>query len=268
MPRHTTPLAVTGGMVTVTTEHRVRTIAFDRPAQRNAMTAEMAREVVAALSSAAEDDVRAAVLTGEGDVFSAGGDLQAMADRDDTPAEALDRVEGTLTALVEAILGAPFPVVARVNGDAVGAATNLVAACDFAFAVEDARFGEVFVNVGLIPDCGGTVVLPATVGYRTAKELAMTGRLFDATEAAELGLITSAVPGDGLDDEVDDVLDTLGEKPTETLALTKRAFRENLGRPLGEALEREAYLQAIAYGTDAHEEGVRAFLEDRRPEFE
>lgn len=255
-------------MVTVTTAERVRTIAFDRPEKRNAMTAGAAREVVAALSSAAEDDVRAAVLTGEGEAFSAGGDLEAMADRDDGPAEALERVEGTLTALVQAIVGAPFPVLARVNGDAVGAATNLVAACDFAVAVEDARFGEAFVNVGLIPDCGGTVVLPATVGYRTAKELAMTGRLFDATEAASMGLVSAAVPADDLDDEVDDLLATLGEKPTETLALTKRAFRENLGRPLGEALEREAYLQAIAYGTDAHEEGVSAFLEDRRPEFE
>ena len=125
-----------------------------------------------------------------------------------------------------------------------------------------------FVNVGLIPDCGGTTILPATVGFRTAKELAMTGRLFDAREAAEIGLLNRTVPEGSLDEEVEDLLGTLAEKPTETLALTKRAFRENLGRPLWEALEREAYLQTIAYGTDSHEEGVRAFLEDRRPEFE
>jgi len=255
-------------MVTVSTDERVRTIAFDRPAQRNAMTADVARSLVAELSAAAEADARAVVLTGEGEAFSAGGDVTAMADRQETTGEALERLEGTLTAAVEAILGAPFPVVARVNGDAVGAATNLVAACDFAIAVEDARFGEVFVNVGLIPDCGGTVVLPATVGFRTARELAMTGRLFDAREAAEMGLVNAAVPDGDLDDEVEDLLETLGRKPTETLALTKRAFRENLWRPLGAALEREAYLQAIAYGTDAHEEGVQAFLEDRRPEFE
>ena len=255
-------------MVTVTTDGRVHTLAFDRPAQRNAMTADVARALTAALEDAAADDARAAVLTGEGEAFSSGGDVQAMAEREETPGEALARVEGTLTAAVEAILGAPFPVVARVNGDAVGAATNLVAACDFAVAAEDARFGEVFVNVGLIPDSGGTVVLPAVVGLRAAKELAMTGRLFDAAEAEELGLVNEAVPGGELDEAVDDLLETLGSKPTETLALTKRAFRGNLGRPLGEALEREAYLQTVAYGTDAHEEGVRAFLEDRRPEFE
>lgn len=268
MPRHTAGPAVHVAMVTVTTDGRVHTIAFDRPDQRNAMNADVARELVAALESAAEDDARAAVLTGEGEAFSAGGDVRAMAEREETPAAALERIEGTLTAAVEAILGAPLPVLARVNGDAVGAATNLVAACDFAVAAEDARFGEVFVDVGLIPDCGGTAVLPAVVGLRTAKELAMTGRLFDATEAAEMGIVNRAVPPSELDAAVEERLSTLAGKPTETLALTKRAFRENLGRPLGDALEREAYLQSIAYGTEAHEEGVQAFLEDRRPEFE
>ena len=255
-------------MVTHSTEGRVHRLAFDRPDQRNAMNAQAARELVDGIESAVDDDARAVVVTGEGDSFSAGGDVQAMADREETPGESLERVEETLSALIEAILTAPVPVVARVNGDAVGAGTNVAAACDFVYAVEDARFGEVFVKVGLIPDSGGTFVLPALVGLRTAKELAMTGRLFDAREAAEMGLINRAVPASDLDDEVNDLLETLGHNPTETLALTKRGFHENIGRPMRDALEREAYLQLVAYGSDAHEEGVDAFLGSRRPDFD
>lgn len=255
-------------MVTHTVEGRVHRLAFDRPDQRNAMNAQAAREMVAGIESAVADDARAIVITGEGDSFSAGGDVQAMADRDETPGESLERVEETLSALIEAILTAPVPVIARVNGDAVGAGTNVAAACDFVVAVEDARFGEVFVKVGLIPDSGGTFVLPALVGLRKAKELAMTGRLFDAVEAEEMGLINRAVSESELETAVDELLETLGRNPTETLALTKRGFHENLGRPLRDALEREAYLQLIAYGSEAHEEGVAAFLESRRPDFD
>jgi enoyl-CoA hydratase/carnithine racemase len=170
--------------------------------------------------------------------------------------------------LIETLLTLPLPVVAKVNGDAVGAGTNLAAACDFAYAVEDARFGEVFGNVGLIPDSGGTFILPALVGLRTAKELTMTGRLFDAGEAADIDLINRAVPAADLDEAVADLLETLDRKPTETLGLTKRGLHENIGRPFRDALEREAHLQVLAYGSDAHETGVEAFRNDERPEFE
>ena len=155
----------------------------------------------------------------------------------------------------------------KVNGEAVGAGTNVAAACDFAYAAAEARCGEVFGNVGLIPDSGGTFLLPALVGLRTAKELAMTGRLFDATDAAEMDLINRAVPAEDLDSEVTGLLETLDRKPTETLGLTKRGLHENIGRPFRDALEREAYLQVLAYGSDAHATGVEAFRNDGRPDF-
>ncbi|MFB6173678.1 MAG: enoyl-CoA hydratase/isomerase family protein [Halobacteriales archaeon] len=255
-------------MVRTETDGRVRYLRFDRPEAKNAYTADAAREFVAALEAAADDDVRAVVVTGDGDAFCAGGDIEAMAAREESPEEAYRRVRETLTATVEGLLEAPFPVLARVNGDAVGAGTNIAAACDFAVAAEGARFGEAFVNVGLIPDSGGTFLLPRLVGLRTAKELAMTGRLFDAVEAAGMDLVNRAVPPGELDDAVGDLLETLGSKPTETLALAKEGIHGNIGRPVGEALEREANLQVRAYGTDAHEEGVAAFLEDRRPDFD
>jgi enoyl-CoA hydratase/carnithine racemase len=125
----------------------------------------------------------------------------------------------------------------------------------------------VFGNVGLIPDSGGTFILPALVGLRTAKELTMTGRIFDAEEAAEMDLINEAVESDALDDAVDEILATLAKKPTETLGLTKRGLHENIGRPFRDALEREANLQVLAYGSKPHETGVNAFLNDERPDF-
>lgn len=249
-------------------EDRVQTTTFDRPDSRNAFTAQAARELADAIDHAREHDVRALVLTGEGEAFSAGGDLEEMAAREETPHEAYQRYQETLNAVIGGLLEAPFPVIAKVNGDAVGAGTNIAAACDFVYADEEARFGEVFVNVGLIPDSGGTFILPQLVGLRTAKELAMTGEIFDAERAAEIDLINEAVPGEELDERVKELLETLSKKPTETLALTKRGFHENLGRPYGDALEREANLQVLCYGSEAHAEGVDAFLNDRRPDFD
>ncbi|WP_224450278.1 enoyl-CoA hydratase/isomerase family protein [Haloprofundus salilacus] len=255
-------------MVRTEVDGRTWTLTFDRPEARNAFTESTARELVAALGEAADDDARAVVLTGEGKAFSAGGDLEAMRDREETPAEAYERVQETLNAVVEAILTAPFPVVSKVNGDAVGAGTNVAAACDFVVADEGARFGEVFVNVGLIPDSGGTVLLPQLVGLRRAKELTMTGRLFNAKEAREMGLINEAVESGELDAAVSELLETLASKPTETLALIKQGLHENVGRPFRDGLEREAHLQVQAYATNSHAEGVDAFLEGRSPDFE
>lgn len=251
-----------------TVDDRVQVTRFDRPDARNAMTPAAARDLRAAIETAVEREVRALVITGSGGIFCAGGDLEAMRERNETPDEASRRVEETLNATVRAILSAPFPVIAKVPGDAIGAGTNLAAACDFAYADANARFGEAFVNVGLIPDTGGTVLLPRLVGLRRAKELTMTGRLFDADEAAGMGLINEAVPADTLDDRVDELLETLGRKPTTTLGLIKEGIHGNLGRPVDDALDRERALQVRAYGTDAHEEGVAAFLDDRNPDFD
>jgi len=169
-----------------------------------------------------------------------------------------DRVQVTRFDRPEA-RNAMTPAAARDLRDAIG---------DFAYADATARFGEAFVNVGLVPDTGGTVLLPWLVGLRRAKELTMTGRLFDADEAATMGLINEAVPTDTLDDRVDELLETLGRKPTTTLGLIKEGIHGNLGRPVDDALDRERALQVRAYGTDAHEEGVAAFLDDRTTDFD
>jgi enoyl-CoA hydratase/carnithine racemase len=249
-------------------EGAIRRITFDRPDARNAMTAAVARDLADALEGLDPDRHDAVVVTGEGEAFSAGGDIEAMADREETASEAYERVRTTLGRVAERVLTAPVPVVARVNGDAVGAGTSLAALSDFAYAAESARFGASFVNVGLVPDVGGTAILPRTVGLRTTKELAFTGRLLPAEEAAGMDLINEAVPDDALDDRIADLLETLEDRPTESIALAKRAIHDNLGQSWRAGLEREAHAQTLAYDTDAHAEGVAAFLAGRDPEFD
>lgn len=249
------------------TDDGVRTITFDRPEVMNAFTFETARALADAVADADPDDHDAVVLTGEGPAFSAGGDVQAMAEREETVRDAYDRIEASFGRVVEEIMDCPVPVVAKVNGDAVGAGLAVAAVCDFAYAAESARFSCAFVRVGLVPDTGGTFLLPRLVGLREAKRLAFTGEFVDADEAADIGLVTDVVPDDELDTVVADLLDVLRERPTRTIGLTKQAMHENLGREWRQALDYETMVQCQAYDTPEHREGVTAFLEGRSPEF-
>ncbi|MGM0389913.1 MAG: enoyl-CoA hydratase/isomerase family protein, partial [Natrinema limicola] len=162
----------------------------------------------------------------------------------------------------------PVPIVAKVNGDAIGAGLAIVALADIAYAAEDATFSCAFVRVGLIPDTGGTFMLPHIIGLRAAKQLAFTGEFFGAERAADLELVNDAVPAAELDDRVDETVAKLRKRPTETIGLMKQAMHENMARPWSEALDYENLLQVQARTADAHEEGVSAFLEGREPEFE
>jgi 2-(1,2-epoxy-1,2-dihydrophenyl)acetyl-CoA isomerase len=250
------------------TKDGVLAVTFDRPEVMNAFTFQTALDLADAVASATPDTHDAVVLTGEGAAFSAGGDIQAMAEREETVRDAYERIEESFGRVVEEIMECPVPVVAKVNGDAVGAGLAVSTVCDFAYAAEDARFSCAFVRVGLIPDTGGTFLLPELVGLREAKRLAFTGAFVDGTEAAELGLVNEAVPADALDDTVDALLDTLRKRPTRTIGLTKQAMHENLGREWEAALDYENMVQCQAYDTPEHAEGVAAFLEGRNPDFD
>jgi enoyl-CoA hydratase/carnithine racemase len=246
----------------------VRQVTFDRPDARNAMTAEVARELADALADLDPDSHDAVVVTGEGDTFSAGGDITAMADREETTPEAYERVRSTLGRVAENALSAPVPIISKVNGDAVGAGMSFVAVSDFAYAAASARFGATFVNVGLVPDMGATAILPQLIGLRKTKELAFTGDLVDAEAAAEMGLVNGVVPDDKLDDRVTDLVETLQDRPTASIGLAKEAIHDSLGESWRDGLGREARLQSMAYDTPAHQEGIDAFLNGRRPDFE
>lgn len=250
------------------TDDGVLEVTFDRPEAMNAFNSEEANALADAVSAVDPHTHDAIVLTGEGEAFSAGGDIDSMAERDERPREAHERVTETFGRVAESMLECPVPIVAKINGDAVGAGLAVTALSDFAYAASDATFSCAFVHVGLIPDTGGTYLLPKLVGLRAAKRLAFTGEFFDAEEASELGLITEAVPAESLNNRVSSLLETLADRPTETIGLAKEAIHSNLGRRWGDALGTETMLQVQAYGSKAHEEGVDAFLDDREPEFE
>jgi 2-(1,2-epoxy-1,2-dihydrophenyl)acetyl-CoA isomerase len=251
----------------LTDEDGVRQITFDRPEAMNAMTTDIAAELADAIESLDPEEHDACVITGEGKAFSAGGDIQMMADRDWNAEESYEVMTTTFGRVAEAAIESSVPIVAKVNGDAVGAGMAVTLVADFAISVDTARFGAGFVKVGLVPDTGGTFLLPQMLGLRTAKDLAITGRLVDAEEAAEMGIVNRTVDAEALDGAVADLLETLKSRPTRTIGLIKQGIHGNAGRSWQDALDREAMLQARAYDTPEHEEGVSAFLEKREPEF-
>lgn len=252
----------------ITNEDGIRTVTFDRPDAMNAMTTDIAGELADTIESLDPAEHDACVVTGEGRAFSAGGDVQMMADRDWNGRESYETMRSTFGRVAEAAIESSVPIIARVNGDAVGAGMAITAVSDFAIAVDTARFGAAFVKVGLVPDTGGTFLLPQLVGLRAAKDLAITGRLVDAAEAADLGLVNETVEEEKLDEAVDELFETLKKRPTRTIGSIKRALHGNAGREWRDALDRECMLQAQAYDTPEHEEGVNAFLEKREPQFD
>ncbi|WP_439026532.1 enoyl-CoA hydratase/isomerase family protein [Haloarchaeobius sp. DT45] len=246
----------------------VRTITFDRPNVMNAMNLEVAQELADAVAAADPVEHDAVVITGDDPAFSAGGDIMAMKEREEGPREAYERVAETFNRAAAEMLNCDVPIVAKVNGDCVGAGLALVAASDFAYTVPDATFSCAFIRVGLIPDTAATFTLPRLVGLRTAKRLTFTGEFFDGEEAAEIGLVNEAVPEDEIDDAVDEIVGTLSRRPTRTIGMTKQAIHENLDNDWRKALDYENMVQVQAYMSDEHEEGVDAFLEGRDPDWD
>lgn len=253
----------------VTDEDGVRQITFDRPGVMNAFDLDVARELADNVEAVDPESHDAVLITGEDPAFSAGGDIQAMQEREELPRDAYERIADTFNRVAEAFLTSKVPIVARVNGDCVGAGLAVVALSDFAYTVADATFSCAFIRVGLIPDTGATFTLPHLVGLRTAKQLAMTGQFFSGETAAEIDLVNkSLADADELDAELDDLLDTLRKRPTQVVGMTKQAMHENLGKDWRQALDYENHVQVQAYTSPEHEEGVAAFLEGRDPEFD
>lgn len=248
-------------MLEIHEENEVLEIRFDRPEIKNAASAELLDQLHEVLEGLHSKTTDVCVLTGNGDAFCAGGDIKSMAEREETPIESYERLQGTLNPVIDAIVSSTVPIISKVNGDAIGAGANIAFATDFVYADENARFGEPYIHVGLVPDGGGTVFLPYYTSLRTVKELFMTGRLFNATEAQELGLINAAISSDELDSEVEQLVSELKDKPSDILGLTKQLLHRNLGRPYEDGLNNESNSQVLAYYTDSHKEAIQKFLE-------
>ncbi|MBV9859355.1 MAG: 2-(1,2-epoxy-1,2-dihydrophenyl)acetyl-CoA isomerase [Alphaproteobacteria bacterium] len=244
-----------------------RVITLNRPDRLNAFNEALQGELMRALEDAAADrGCRALLLTGAGRGFCAGQDLSDLGGPDGGPdlAAILDRL---YNPLIRRLTAMPVPTLCAVNGVAAGAGANLALACDIVLAARSASFVQAFARVGLVPDCGGTWFLPRLVGMARARALALLAEPLPAEVAVEWGLIWRAVPDDELMPEAHALAARLASQATQGLALIKRAFDASAGNTLDRQLDLERDLQGEAGRTADHAEGVRAFLEKRRPVF-
>jgi 2-(1,2-epoxy-1,2-dihydrophenyl)acetyl-CoA isomerase len=244
-------------------------VTLDRPAVLNSFNRAMARELQATLDELApRADVRALVLTGAGRAFCAGQDLAEVVPPDGSPGPEVSAVVAeSYNPLVRRIAALEKPIVCAVNGVAAGAGANLALACDFVLAAKNASFIQSFVNIGLVPDSGGTFLLPRLVGLARAKALAMLGDRLTAEQALAYGLIYAVHEPDALAKESESLAIRLAQMPTLALGLTKRALHASLDSDLERQLELERQLQGVAAKSHDYQEGVKAFQEKRKPRF-
>jgi 2-(1,2-epoxy-1,2-dihydrophenyl)acetyl-CoA isomerase len=242
---------------------RIATIILNRPEVLNALSPEMIDELISALNDAKDDkDVRVVIITGAGRAFSAGGDLNAIKNY-----EKLEVMLKGVNEIVRLLASMEKPVIAAVNGIAVGAGLSLALACDIIIASDQSRFGSAFVRVGLVPDTGATFYLPRCVGLHLAKELAFTGRMIDANEAQRIGLVNRVVPASELQATVDSLAKVLADGPPIAVGLTKKLLNRSPNVSLENALDYETCAQLVCARTEDFKEGVSAALEKRRPKF-
>jgi 2-(1,2-epoxy-1,2-dihydrophenyl)acetyl-CoA isomerase len=243
----------------------VLTITLNRPDVLNAFTAELHRQLVGAFKDARADDVRAVVITGAGRGFCVGQDLNEFGE---AARDIAGRLRGNYHPTIRAVRELEKPVIAAVNGPAAGAGLSFACACDLRIAAEGASFVPAFINIGLVPDMGGTFFVTRLLGAPRAFEWMTSGRRLSAQEALEWGLVSEVVPDDRLAERAAEWAAQLAAMPTRGIGLSKRLFDGADRVTLEEQLEREAQLQAVATGTDDFREGVDAFLEKREPRFE
>ena len=244
----------------------IATIVLNRPGARNALDLTMRREMLGVLDEIeADPTARVVILTGAGGHFCSGGDVKTM-QKPHTAAEGRGRVE-LLNKMVLRLVNFPLPTIAMVDGYAVGAGSNLALCCDLIIASDRAKFGELFCKIGLAVDGGGTWLLPRLTGLARAKELAFTGDVIDAAEAARLGLVNRVVPAAELETTVRALAAKIAAGPPLALRLDKQMLNRAASTDLASALEAEAFSQGLAIASEDHQEGVSAFFDKRPPKF-
>jgi 2-(1,2-epoxy-1,2-dihydrophenyl)acetyl-CoA isomerase len=249
-----------------TLEGGVLTLTLNRPERLNALNAALIEGLSTALKRAAtEPDCRAVLITGAGRGFCAGADLanRAFAPGDARP-DLGAALENGLNPIIRGIRNLPKPVVCAVNGPAAGAGANIALACDIVLAAKSAQFLQAFARIGLIPDAGGTFVLPRLIGDARARALMMLAEPIAAEQAQAIGMIYRAVDDQDLMGEAHTIAERLAAGPTHALGLMKRALAASPTNTLDAQLDLERDLQREAGRSDDYLEGVRAFL-DKRP---
>jgi 2-(1,2-epoxy-1,2-dihydrophenyl)acetyl-CoA isomerase len=244
----------------------VATVTLNRPDVYNALNDEITYELQGALKAIARDEmVRVVVLTGEGKAFCSGQDLKAASGQQKR--SFMESLHKRYNPIIRAMRTLPKPIVCRLNGVAAGAGCSLALACDVIVAVEEAQLIEIFINIGLVPDSGSSFFLPRYIGMNKAFELCSMGNKLKASEAVAIGLINKAVPAAELDGAVRTYTDFYAKAPTKSIGLIKRMLNKAMTSSLDDMLDYEAYCQEIAGSSEDYKEGVRAFLEKRKPQF-
>lgn len=245
-------------------------LTLNRPDRLNALTVQVAREFNEAVSEALERGARVIVLTGSGRAFCAGGDLREMqeiAGREGRVEAFFDEPLRILNESILLIRQTPVPFIAAVNGVASGGGCNLALACDLVIAAESAKFNQAFVKIGLVPDCGGTFMLPRLIGLKRATELMFTGDLITAAQAAEMGMINSVTTDGDLMSQVMAMAEKLAQAPTAAIGQIKKLLEASAVNDYGSQLDNERQAQIESGKTKDFTEGVTAFLEKRPPRF-
>ncbi|GAA1945127.1 crotonase/enoyl-CoA hydratase family protein [Nocardioides panacihumi] len=257
----------------ITRDGHVETWTLNLPERRNPISdAPMVDAIEAAATRVTGDvSVRAVIITGAGSAFSSGGDVRAMAERSGmfggTGAEIADGYRRGIQRIPRALFDCPVPLIAAVNGPAVGAGCDLTLMCDIRIASTEAFFAESFVKVGLIPGDGGAFLLPRVVGAARAAEMALTGDRISAETALEWGLVSRVVaPGDLLA-AAREIADRIAANPPVAVRAGKQLLREAATLSLDQVLDTSADVQAFMHGTADHAEAVAAFVEKREPRF-
>jgi 2-(1,2-epoxy-1,2-dihydrophenyl)acetyl-CoA isomerase len=242
----------------------VFTITLNRPDVLNAFNRAMQDGLAAALKDARDPEIRAVVVTGAGRGFCVGQDLTEFRE---AAGDIADRLRESYHPNVLAVRSLEKPVIAAVNGPAAGAGLSFAAACDLRIAADSATFVPAFINIGLVPDSGGTFFIARLLGAARAFEWMTSGRPLTAAEAQAWGLVSEVVEADGVAERTAELAGFLAAMPTRAIGMTKRLFGAAPTNTLDEQLELEAQLQSAATQTEDFREGVAAFLEKREPEF-
>ncbi|QFT76483.1 crotonase/enoyl-CoA hydratase family protein [Erythrobacter sp. THAF29] len=261
------------GLLKVQKDGPVTTLTIDRAETMNPLGAPGDGDEFAAACTAINRDMetRCVILTGAGRAFSAGGDIKAMRDKSGTfggtPPAISDGYRDNIHMMLRALHGLRVPVIAAVNGPAIGLGCDVACLADIRIASEKAKFGVTFLKLGIIPGDGGTWILPRVIGMSRAAELFYTGDVIDAETAREWGLVSRVVPHSDLMDEARALADRIAAQPPHSLRQSKMLLRQGQQVGYDTALEMAANTQAMMHMTEDHAEGVAALIEKRTPDF-
>ena len=253
---------------------RIAILTLNRPDVRNAIsTLEDCSDFVNAIETADRDDsISCIILTGSGGTFCAGGNIRAMKERSgigptDSPVGTRNNYRRGVQSVITALWECEVPMIAAINGHAIGLGLDIACLCDLRICADTAKFASSFIRLGIVPGDGGAWILPRAIGGARAAELMLTGDTYDAQAALSMGLVSTVVPAGKLMAEAHALAARILANPARTLRLTKRLLREGQQQRLQDILELSASFQALAHETPDHHEAVQAFLEKRDPRF-